>query len=79
MLFLNTNFALKNDMFNLNESNRIVMAQHPAVDIIKAINAKAKKKGASKKSSQIKPRHPMFANAGRRGLKLIFILTYLYF
>ncbi len=29
MSFLLANFANKNDMFNLNENNRIVMAQHP--------------------------------------------------
>lgn len=28
--FLIVKFAFKNAMFNLNESNRIVMAQHPA-------------------------------------------------
>ena len=28
--FLNANFAVKNAMFNLNENNRIVMAQHPS-------------------------------------------------
>lgn len=27
--FLNANFAIKKAMFNLNENNRIVMAQHP--------------------------------------------------
>ena len=27
--FLVANFAIKNAMFNLNENNRIVMAQHP--------------------------------------------------
>ncbi len=30
MVFLIANFAVKNAMFNLNESNRIVMAQHPS-------------------------------------------------
>ena len=30
MVFLLPNFADKNTMFNLNESNRIVMAQHPS-------------------------------------------------
>ena len=29
MTFLLLNFAVKNAMFNLNENNRIVMAQHP--------------------------------------------------
>ena len=29
MSFLFTNFAIKDDMFNLNERNRIVMAEHP--------------------------------------------------
>ena len=29
VLFLLANFATKNNMFNLNGSNRIVMAQHP--------------------------------------------------
>ena len=29
MSFLIANFANKNGMFNLNESNRIVMARHP--------------------------------------------------
>ena len=29
MAYLIANFAVKNAMFNLNESNRIVMAQHP--------------------------------------------------
>ena len=29
MSFLIANFAVKNDMFNLNENNRIVMSQHP--------------------------------------------------
>ena len=31
MSFLIVNFAVKNDMFNLNENNRFVMAQHPSV------------------------------------------------
>ena len=29
MTFLIVNFAIKNAMFNLNENNRFVMAQHP--------------------------------------------------
>ena len=29
MVFLIANFAIKNTMFNLNESNRMVMSQHP--------------------------------------------------
>lgn len=29
MVFLTANFAIKNTMFNLNENNRIIMAQHP--------------------------------------------------
>lgn len=29
MSYLVANFAIKYDMFNLNENNRIVMAQHP--------------------------------------------------
>ena len=30
MTFLIVNFAVKNAMFNLNENNRFVMAQHPS-------------------------------------------------
>ena len=30
MTFLLVNFAVKNAMFNLNENNRFVMAQHPS-------------------------------------------------
>ena len=30
MRFLLVNFAVKNAMFNLNENNRFVMAQHPS-------------------------------------------------
>ena len=38
MAFLRANFAIKNAMFNLNENNRIVMAQHPT-DMRKGVNS----------------------------------------